>query len=92
MEPALRHGDWTIGISRPRRIRTGQIVVLELPGRPGFEIVKRVASSDGAMIRLVGDNPAAGSVDSTRFGPVPADSISALLVLRYRPRPLRLLQ
>ena len=92
MEPTLRHGDWTIGIARPRSIHPGQIVVVELPGRPGFDIVKRIDARDGDTIRLIGDNPDAGSVDSTRFGPLPAGAVAALLVLRYRPRPVRFLQ
>lgn len=92
MEPTLGDGDWVLGAVRPGTVRPGDIVVLEMPGRPGFEIVKRVAAIGDGSLLLEGDNPAAGSVDSETFGPVPAAAVSARLVLRYRPLPPHLLR
>ena len=47
MQPGLRPGDWVIGLRRPGSVAAGDVVVLDLPGRPGFEIVKRVAAVEG---------------------------------------------
>ena len=88
MEPALRPGDWLL-VRRTRRIRAGQIVLARLPGRPDMLIVKRAARRVDGGWWLVSDNPAAGAVDSRRFGPVPAALIEGRVLLRYwRPRPL----
>jgi len=102
MQPALSPGDWVLGIRHPREIAAGDVVVLEMPDRPGFEIVKRVTAvggdtletPDGARtvgadeVWVLGDDPAAGSVDSRHFGPVPRDSIRARVVWRYKPLPV----
>jgi type IV secretory pathway protease TraF len=101
MEPVLRAGDWVIGIRRPAVVRPGEIVVFE--HRPGLEMVKRVAGVAGDRIStprgnrilaegevwVLGDNPAAGSVDSRAFGPIAPRDIRARLVARYHPRPFR---
>lgn len=99
MEPALRPGDWILGLRRPRRLRRGDVVVAEHPGRPGFDLVKRVVAVPGddlpdgsatlapGRVWLLGDNPEAGSVDSRQFGSVGIDDVRARLVLRYRPLP-----
>jgi len=95
MEPALRPGDWLLA-RRTRRVRPGQLVLAWHPQRPGFLLVKRAARWVPAAGRpaaggapggwwLASDNPAAGAVDSARFGPVPADGIVAVVVLRYWP-------
>jgi hypothetical protein len=65
------------------------VVVFDL--RPGFEIVKRVSPPPAGThgLWLLGDNPAAGSVDSRMFGPVSADRIKSRLLLRYQPRPVQ---
>jgi signal peptidase I len=100
MEPALHAGDWVIAVKRPRRLRRGDVVVVEHPGRPGFELVKRVAAlpgdalPDGTAVPpdamwLLGDNPGAGSVDSRTLGPLPSDLIRARAVARYHPWPPR---
>lgn len=96
MEPALRPGDWVLGMST-RRALPGWIVVFEHPQCPGFDLVKRAAAAPGpAQSRphpgdfwALGDNPAAGSVDSRSLGFIPASALRARLLLRYRPRPLR---
>jgi nickel-type superoxide dismutase maturation protease len=88
MEPALRPGDWLL-VRRTRRIRAGQIVLARHPGRPDMLIVKRAARRVDGGWWLVSDNPAAGAVDSRRFGPVPAALIVGRVLLRYwRPRNL----
>ncbi len=49
-----------------------------IPQRPGFLLVKRVAwREERRGWWLASDNPAAGAVDSARFGPVPAEKIVA---------------
>ncbi|MCB2222589.1 MAG: S26 family signal peptidase [Actinobacteria bacterium] len=102
MRPALRPGDWVMGLRRPGRLAAGDVVVLEMPGRPGFEIVKRVAAVAGDPLDtpdgprtvgadevwVLGDDPAAGSVDSRHFGPVPREAITAKVLWRYKPLPL----
>ncbi len=102
MGPALSPGDRVLGIRHPREIAAGDIVVLQMPDRPGFEIVKRVAAvggdtldtPDGARtvgadeVWVLGDDPAAGSIDSRHFGPVTRDSIQAKLIWRYQPLPI----
>jgi nickel-type superoxide dismutase maturation protease len=88
MEPALRPGDWLL-VRRTCRIRAGQIVLARHPGRPDMLIVKRAARQVDGGWWLVSDNPAAGAVDSRRFGPVPAALIVGRVLLRYwRPRTL----
>jgi len=98
MEPALRPGDWLLA-RRTRRVRPGQLVLAWHPKRPGFLLVKRAArrvpgggaaaggDAGGAAPGwwLASDNPAAGAVDSARFGPVPDEGIVAVVLLRYWP-------
>lgn len=100
MVPALEAGDWVIGVRRPRRVRRGDVVVVAHPGS-AIEIVKRVAAVGGDPIPgstvtlapgklwLLGDNPAAGSIDSRTLGAVPVGSVRARIVARYRPWPPR---
>ena len=85
MRPALRPGDWLLA-RRTRRVRPGQVVLAWHPQRPDFLLVKRAAwrEADGAWW-LASDNPAAGAMDSARFGPVPAENIVAVVLLRYWP-------
>jgi nickel-type superoxide dismutase maturation protease len=89
MEPALRPGDWLL-VRRTRRIRPGQIVLARHPARPDMLIIKRAArrvQGDGEAGEgwwLESDNPAAGAVDSRRFGAVPAALIEGRLLTRYR--------
>jgi nickel-type superoxide dismutase maturation protease len=84
MLPALRPGDWLLA-RRTRRIRPGQVVLAWHPARPGFLLVKRAARRVEGGWWLVSDNPAAGAVDSSRFGPVPQDLIVGRVLARYWP-------
>ena len=43
MVPTLMPGDWALA-SKRRRIRVDDVMVVEHPGRPGYEIVKRVVA------------------------------------------------
>jgi nickel-type superoxide dismutase maturation protease len=88
MEPALRPGDWLLAL-RTRRIRPGQIVLARHPGRPELLLVKRAAGRVDDGWWLASDNPAAGAVDSARFGAVPVPLIEGRVLGRYwRPRSL----
>lgn len=94
MRPALRPDDWLLAW-RTTRIRPGQVVLAWHPQRPGFLLVKRAAwwvdgngeagGEEGSGWWLASDNPAAGAVDSARFGPVPAEQIVAVVLVRYWP-------
>ena len=83
MEPALRPGDWLL-VRRTRRIRPGQVVLARHPGRPEMLIVKRAARRVDGGWWLESDNPAAGAVDSHRFGAVPGPLIEGKVLARYR--------
>jgi len=52
MEPALADGDVVLVFGR-RRPRTGDVIVVERPDEPGFELVKRVAGSPGEIVHLL---------------------------------------
>jgi nickel-type superoxide dismutase maturation protease len=82
MEPALHPGDWLLA-RRTARVRPGQVVIAWHPERPGFLLVKRAAWREDGGWWLASDNPAAGAVDSARFGPVPDEKIVAVVLLRY---------
>ncbi len=84
MEPALRPGDWLLAW-RTRRVRPGRLVLAWHPQRPGFLLVKRAAWREEGGWWLSADNPAAGAVDSARFGPVPEEKIVAVVLVRYWP-------
>jgi hypothetical protein len=94
MEPGLRDGDWLLAL-RTRRIRAGQVVLALHPERRDFLLVKRAAWREQAAAGtpgaaaggwwLASDNPAAGAVDSARFGLVPDDKIVAVVLFRYWP-------
>ncbi|MFZ0080945.1 nickel-type superoxide dismutase maturation protease [Trebonia sp.] len=84
MLPALRPGDWLLA-RRTRRIRPGQVVLAWHPSRPGFLLVKRAVRRVEGGWWLQSDNPAAGAVDSSRFGPVPEEKIVGRVLVRYWP-------
>jgi len=90
MLPELRPGDWLLA-RRTRRIRPGQVVLAWHPSRPGLLLVKRAVrrvEGDGEVDGgwwLASDNPAAGAVDSSRFGPVPEEKVVGRVLVRYWP-------
>ncbi len=94
MAPTLRHGEWGLAVAA-RRVRRGDVVVVEDPRRPGFELVKRVIAvpgdlaPDGSRLDgrywVEGDRPDA-STDSRAFGPVEARAIRGRVVLIWWPR------
>jgi signal peptidase I len=86
MEPALQDGDWCMAVAaRPGDVRRGDIVVLEHPDRPGFELVKRVHGAGDGEVYVIGDNVEASN-DSRDFGPVPTTAVRGRLFGVYRPR------
>jgi len=86
MLPALRPGDWLLA-RRTRRVRPGQVVLAWHPGRPDFLLVKRAARRVDGGWWLASDNPAAGAVDSSRFGPVREELLVGRVLASYWPLP-----
>jgi len=85
MLPTLRPGDWLIA-RRTRKIRPGQVVLAWHPARDGLLLVKRAAGEVDGGWWLESDNPAAGAVDSNRFGPVSEELIVGRILACYWPR------
>jgi signal peptidase I len=94
MAPTLEPGDWALAVAA-RGVRRADVVVLEHPQRPGFELVKRVAgvggdpTPDGRVLGadeywVEGDDPAA-STDSRTFGPISRAHVKATVRLVYWP-------
>ena len=84
MLPTLRPGDCLL-VRRPRRVRTGSVLVARFPTRPDLLVVKRAVRPDGDLWWVEGDNPAVTD-DSRRYGPA---EVVAVVVLRYWPLPPR---
>jgi signal peptidase I len=97
MEPTLLPGDWALAIT-DRRTRTGDVIVVEHPGRPGYEMVKRVTALPGARVGertlqddeywIEGDREDS-STDSRHFGPVRREHLKARVLLVYWPKERR---
>jgi nickel-type superoxide dismutase maturation protease len=93
MAPTLAPGDLALAVW-PRRFRRGDVVVVEHPGRPGYEMVKRLVGVPGDRIGerrlgadefwIEGDHEPA-STDSRHFGPVRAEALRAKVLLVYGP-------
>jgi len=97
MEPTLVPGDWALTVSRSR-FDIGDIVVVEHPGRPDYEMVKRLTALPGARVgdRMLGADEfwvegdrADASTDSRQFGPVRAEHLKAKVLLIYWPKERR---
>jgi inner membrane protease subunit 1 len=93
MAPTLLPGDWALAVV-PRSFSVGDVFVVEHPGRPGFEMVKRIVGAPGDTVgeRLLrddeywveGDRPDA-STDSRHFGPVTTEELHARVVVVFGP-------
>ncbi|HET6712168.1 MAG TPA: S26 family signal peptidase [Actinomycetota bacterium] len=93
MAPTLAPGDWAM-VASPSRYERDDVVVVEHPGRPGYEMVKRIVGMPGDRVGdrtladdeywVVGDYEPA-STDSRQFGPVRADELKAKVLLVYWP-------
>jgi signal peptidase I len=97
MAPALAPGDWALVVT-PRRFRVGDVVVVEHPMRPGYEMVKRIRHGPGDDVedRVLGDDEywvegdfGVASTDSRQFGAVGLDALKAKVVLIYWPKERR---
>lgn len=82
MAPTLWPGDQVLCVRRWRRVRPGDLVVVDDPAGSGRRLVKRVADVRGDLVDLRGDNPGA-STDSRTFGPVDVTQVHRLVVRRY---------
>ncbi len=97
MVPTLMPGDWALAVAR-RRFRREDIVVVEHPGRPGYEMVKRITGMPSERVGdrtltddeiwVEGDREDA-STDSRHFGPVRREQVKAKVVLVYWPKERR---
>ena len=97
MAPALAPGDWALAVP-VRHARVGDVVVVEHPGRPGYEMVKRLTAGPGGRVgdRILGSDEwwiegdfSPASTDSRQFGPVTRDRLKAKVVLIYWPKERR---
>jgi signal peptidase I len=93
MAPTLVPGDWALVVT-PDRFHRDDVVVVEHPQRPGYEIVKRLIGMPGNTVggRVLGDDEywvegdfAHRSTDSREFGPVSLANLKAKVVLVYWP-------
>lgn len=94
MAPTLVPGDWVLAF-RPPRFRLGDVVVVEHPQIPGYEMVKRIKGVPG---QVVGDTTLAqddwwvegdedqASTDSRDFGAVSGGLLKARVVVVYGPQ------
>lgn len=97
MAPTLAPGDRALSVPL-RRPRVDDVVVVEHPGRPGYEMVKRITAGPGDRVgeRLlaldewwVEGDFAQGSTDSRQFGPARGDELKGKVVLVYWPKERR---
>jgi len=97
MAPTLLPGDRALTIPL-RQPKIGDVVVVEHPERPGYEMVKRLIAGPGdrAGDRTLGPDEwwvegdfAAASTDSRAFGPVHVDGSLGKVVLVYWPKERR---
>ena len=93
MAPMLAPGDWAL-VATPSGFRRNDVVVVEHPGRPGFEMVKRLVGCPGDRVgdRTLGEDEfwvegdfAPASTDSRQFGPVRGEALAARVLLVYWP-------
>jgi signal peptidase I len=93
MLPSLSPGDRAIAVAASR-YRRGDVVVVEHPARPDFEMVKRLVGIPGDLtvggvlgphqFWVEGDRQDA-STDSRSFGPLQRDHLKARVLVVYWP-------
>jgi signal peptidase I len=94
MLPSLSPGDWALAVAATR-YRRSDVVVVEHPARPGFEMVKRLVAVPGELTPdghalgpgefwIEGDRPES-STDSRSFGPVRREHLKARIRFVYWP-------
>jgi nickel-type superoxide dismutase maturation protease len=97
MAPTLAPGDFALAVPL-RHPEVGDVVVVEHPHRPGYEMVKRIAAAPGQRVSertlepgewWVEGDFADASTDSRTFGPVSREALKAKVVLIYWPRDRR---
>jgi len=93
MAPTLVPDDWVLVVT-PEHFDRDDVVVVEHPHRPGYEIVKRLVAVPGDEIkdRILGPNEywvegdfEQHSTDSREFGPIARSQLKAKAVLIYWP-------
>jgi signal peptidase I len=93
MAPTLLPGDWVLVVS-PGEFDRDDVVVVEHPARPGYEIVKRLVACPGGRVgdRELGADEywvegdyAQSSTDSRQFGPVSRTQLKAKALMIYWP-------
>jgi nickel-type superoxide dismutase maturation protease len=82
MSPTFQPGDRLLLARRLRRLRSGDLVVLDDPRGTGVRLVKRVVSVRGDEVEVAGDNTTS-STDSRAFGAVRQSTIRHVVVRRY---------
>ena len=70
--------------SRLIKVKPGRLVVARNPDQAQMLLVKRAAWLEPGGWWLDSDNPRAGAVDSSRFGPVPLELVEGRVLCRYR--------
>jgi len=97
MAPTLLPGDWALTVPS-RRPKVGDVVVVEHPGRPGFEMVKRIVAAPGGRVGGPGRGAHAWWVEgglppaaphTRQVGPGHGDALRAKVALIYWPRERR---
>ena len=97
MVPTLLPGDQALAVSGGHP-SAGDVMVVEHPERPGYEMVKRVTALPGEVVGertldedeywVEGDRADASS-DSRHFGPVRQEHLKAHVLLVYWPKERR---
>ena len=93
MEPTYSAGDWLMGrwadyrLTGMRRIKVGDVVVIERDEQPGIFYVKRVSETRASeehlsSIFLLSDNPE--GTDSREWGWLPVTSVRAKIEFRMK--------